>query len=126
MPRTGVGAGLVLPRCNIQAMQWRLDEISFQVAPGAHAVVLLEQAGRHSTNKLVLPQKKRLLPPPPRSPELNPVENAWQLMRENQLSNRVFQSYDQILARCREAWNKLVGYPWSITSVGLRNWAHGF
>jgi hypothetical protein len=29
--------------------------------------------------------------------ELNPVENIWQFMRDNWLSNRVFQSYDDIL-----------------------------
>jgi hypothetical protein len=27
-------------------------------------------------------------------PELNPVENIWQYMRDNWLSNRVFKSYD--------------------------------
>ena len=27
-PERGVGAALVLPRCNTQAMQWHLDEIS--------------------------------------------------------------------------------------------------
>ena len=34
-PARGVGAGLVLPRCNTQAMQWHLDEISALVTPGA-------------------------------------------------------------------------------------------
>ena len=28
---------------------------------------------------------------PPKSPELNPVENIWQFMRDNWLSNRVFK-----------------------------------
>jgi transposase len=30
------------------------------------------------------------MPLPPKSPELNPVENVWQFMRNNWLSNRVF------------------------------------
>jgi transposase len=37
---------------------------------------------------------------PPRSPELNPVENVWQFMRDNWLSNRVFTSYDDIVDHC--------------------------
>ena len=41
-----------------------------------------------------------LLPLPPKSPELNPVENIWQFMRDNWLSNRVFESDDNILDHC--------------------------
>jgi len=56
---------------------------------------------------LAVPDNITLLPRPPRSPELNPVENIWQFMRDNWLSNQVFQTYDDILAHCCEAWNKL-------------------
>lgn len=41
-PARGVGASLLLPRCDTQAMQWRLEEISSQVAPGTHAVLILD------------------------------------------------------------------------------------
>jgi transposase len=34
-----------------------------------------------------------------RSPELNPVENVWQYLRANWLSNRVFETYDEIIAK---------------------------
>ncbi len=125
-PARGVGAALALPRCNTQAMQWHLDEISSQVAPGAHAVILLDQAGWHTTDKLAIPTNITLMPLPPRSPELNPVENIWQFMRDNWLSNRVFQSEEQIVALCCEAWNKLIDRPWKIMSIGRRQWAHGF
>ena len=125
-PARGVGAALVLPRCNSQAMQWHLDEISSQVAPGAHAVILLDQAGWHTTDKLAIPTNITLMPLPPRSPELNPVENIWQFMRDNWLSNRIFKSDDQIVALCCEAWNKLIDQPWKIMSIGRRKWAHGF
>ena len=125
-PARGVGAALVLPRCNTQAMQWHLDEISSQVALGAHAVILLDQAGWHTTDKLEIPTNITLMPLPPRSPELNPVENIWQFMRDNWLSNRIFQSYADIVALCCEAWNKLIERPWKITSIGMREWAHRF
>jgi transposase len=29
---------------------------------------------------------------PPYSPELNPVENVWQFLRQNHLSNRVYET----------------------------------
>ncbi len=107
-------------------MQWHLDEISSQVAPGAHAILLLDRAGWHTTKKLTIPSNITLLPLPPRAPELNPVENVWQFMRANWLSNRVFKSDDQIVALCCEAWNKLVDQPWKIMSIGRRKWAHEF
>ena len=63
-------------------------EISAAVAPGAHAVLMLDQAGWHMSAKLAVPANVTLLPLPPRSPELNPVENIWQFIRDNWLSNR--------------------------------------
>lgn len=107
-------------------MQRHLEEISSQVAPGAHAVIILDQAGWHGSGKLEIPPNITLLHLPPRSPELNPVENIWQFLRDNWLSNEIFKSYDQILDRSCEAWNKLVQQPWTITSIGTRDWAHEF
>jgi hypothetical protein len=95
-PERGTGAALVLPACNTQAMQLHLDEIATEVAPGAHAILILDQAGWHGAKDLRVPSNISLLPLPPRSPELNPQENIWQFMRQNWLSNRVFKSFDDI------------------------------
>jgi transposase len=105
-------------------MNLHLQEISAAVAPGAHAVLLLDQAGWHGSRDLVVPDNITLLPLPPRSPELNPVENVWQFMRDNWLSNRIFSSYADILDHCRHAWNTLVDQPWRIMALGLRQWVH--
>lgn len=108
-------------------MNLHLAEISRNVTPGNHAVVLLDGAGWHQTgDKLTVPDNISLLKLPAYSPELNPVENIWQFMRDNWLSNRVFKSYDDLVDHCCEAWNKLVDQPWRIMSIGLRQWAHGF
>jgi transposase len=125
-PAKGKGAGLVLPSCDTEAMAAQLEEVSQAVAPGAHAVLLLDQAGWHVSPKLKVPANITLLPLPPRSPELNPVENVWQFVRDNWLSNRVFGSYEQIVDHCCDAWNKLIDQPWLIMSIGLRTWAHRF
>ncbi|MBG6206261.1 transposase [Labrenzia sp. EL_126] len=125
-PQRGIGAGLVVPRCNTPMMQLHLDEIAAQVAPGAHALLMMDRAGGHMSGKLQVPDNITILPLPPKAPELNPVENIWQFMRENWLSNRIFKSYEQILAICCQAWNKLIDQPWTIMSIGNRKWAHGF
>jgi transposase len=102
-------------------MAAQLEEVSQAVAPGAQAVLLLDQAGWHVSPKLTVPANITLLPLPPRSPELNPVENVWQFMRDNWLSNRIFGSYEQIVDLCCDAWNKLIDQPWLIMSIGLRD-----
>jgi putative transposase len=105
-------------------MSMQLAEISQAVETGAHAVVLLDQAGWHTSSKLVVPPNISLLALPPKSPELNPTENVWQYMRDNWLSNRVFESTSDIVDHCCHAWNKLIDQPWTIMSIGLRDWAH--
>ena len=124
-PERGTGAALVLPWCNSVTMALHLQEISQAVAPGAHAVVLLDQAGWHTSAKLKVPANISLLPLPPKSPELNPQENVWQYLRGNWLSNRIFASGRDIVAHCCDAWNKLIERPWTIMSIGLRDWIHG-
>jgi len=123
-PARGVGAALVLPSANIEAMNLHLAEISAQIAPGAHAVLTLDGAGWHRPGgKLKLPNNISLLPLPPYSPELNPVENIWQYMRQNHLANRVFDTYSDIIDACCDAWNALVAQPDKITSIATRHWA---
>jgi DDE superfamily endonuclease len=105
----GVGAGLVLPRANVHAMNLHLQEISTQVSPGAFAVLTLDGAGWHQGgDRLTVPDNIGLLHLPPYSPELNPVENIWEFLRHNDLSNRVYATYEAIVDACCIAWNKLI------------------
>src|SRR6267143_190703 len=75
-PARGAGAALVLLACNTEAMQLHLDEIATKVTPGAHAVVVLDQAGWHKLRALKIPSNISLLPLPPRSPELIPRKTS--------------------------------------------------
>jgi len=72
-------------------MALHLEEISQTVTPGAHAVLLLDQAGWHLSAKLDIPGNITLMPLPSKSPELNPVENIWQFMRDNWRPPRTWQ-----------------------------------
>jgi hypothetical protein len=49
---------------------------------------------------------------------------VWQYLRANYLSNRVFENYEAIVEAACEAWNKLISQPQTITSIGMRDWAH--
>ena len=88
---------MAMPFADTHAMQAHLEEISRAVAAGSHAVLLMDRAGWHTTGELKLPDNITLLFLPPRSPELNPAENIWQYLRQTYLSNRVFDSYEDII-----------------------------
>ena len=107
-------------------MNLHLAEISTMVGSGRHAVLLLDQAGWHLSGHVAVPDNLTLLPLPPKCPELNAMENVWQFMRDNWLSNRVFRDHDDIVAHRCHHWNRLVDQPWRIMSIGLRDWTHGF
>lgn len=97
---------------------------SRHISPGAHAVVVLDRAGRHRQGgRLRVPDNISLLHLPPYSPELNPVENVWAHLRSNKLSNRVCATYGTIVDTCCDAWTWLMNQPDRIISIATRAWA---
>jgi hypothetical protein len=123
-PAREVGAAVVMPAANTEAMNEHLKEISGHVSPGAHAALLLDQAGWHQTGgRLCVPDNITLLPLPPYAPELNPMENVWEHLRANKLCRLVWDSYEAVLHACGEAWNFLIEDPSRIRSIGTRDWA---
>lgn len=122
-PERGIGAAVVLPHVNVDAMTIHMAEISRHVTEGAHAVLVLDQAGWHTSPKLRVPENISLLPLPPYAPELNPVEQVWAYLRANLLSHRVWNSYNAIVGGCCDAWNKLMSTPERLASITRRTWA---
>ena len=108
-------------------MQLHLDEKSRNVAEEAHAVLLLDRAGWHtawaSSTCPTITSHADLSAF--HAPQLNPeTENVWQYLRQNWLSNTVFENYDAIIDAACAAWRKLIAQPETITSIGMRDWAH--
>jgi len=122
-PDRGIGAAVVMPDVNTEAMEAHLADMSRRVSVGAHAVLVLDGAGWHTSPKLRVPDNISLLPLPRYSPELNPVENVWEFLRSNFLSHRVWENYDAIVDACCNAWNKLMRMPEQIASITARSWA---
>jgi hypothetical protein len=76
-------------------MNLHLAEIATAVAPGRHAVLLVDRAGWHTSDRLVVSINITIFLLPS-NPELNPVENIWQFMRDNWPLNRLFKSHNDI------------------------------
>ena len=96
-PSTGQGFALVLPEATTGTMQAFLDRFAASLAADEHAVMLLDQAGWHGAHDLSVPGNVTLVPLPPYSPQLNPVERVWLYLRERHLSHRLLDGYEAIV-----------------------------
>jgi hypothetical protein len=85
-----------MPEVNVEAMNEHLAEISRRVCAGAIALLVLAGTDWHTSPRRNVPANIVLLPLPPYSPELNPMENVWEFLRGNFLSLRVWDGYDAI------------------------------
>jgi len=121
-PARDTGVALVLPDVDTEAMNRHLAEISRNVQPGAHAVIIIDGAGWHKANDLVVPSNISLLSLPPYSPELNAQENIWEYLRQNFLAGRIYETYDDIVDACCNAWNALIAETGRIQSIATRDW----
>jgi transposase len=116
-PGTDQAFALALPRVTTEAMALFLAVFAQQLAPGVHAVLLLDRAGWHLTPKLAVPDNITLLPLPACSPELNPVERVWLYLRERFLSHRALRDYKAVLDAACKAWNRLLDEPGRLASL---------
>lgn len=117
---------LILPHVNGDCMQIFLDEISVRY-PDNRMIMVLDGAGWHRNESLVVPDNIQLLKLPPYSPELNPVEHLWDDLREKSFHNVVFNSIDALEDHLEEALRNMendqdrirsiVAWPWIINTL---------
>jgi transposase len=114
---SGAAFGLVMPELNTAVVNQFLEEFSRQLAPGARAVLLWDNAPYHVSGDLVVPANVSLIGLLPYSPELNPVENLWHYLRAHHWSNRVYADYEALLEAATEAWRQVCLDPAKIRSI---------
>ena len=117
---------LILPHVNGTCMQIFLDEVAARY-PEERLVMVMDGAGWHRGQGLVVPENMRLLTLPPYSPELNPVEHLWDELREKWFHNRVFDSIEALedhletgirsMEGSPEIVRSIVSWPWIIDSL---------
>ena len=121
-PATGAELALVLPEATTRTMTVFLAAFSRTLPKGVHAVLVLDRAGWHGAKALKVPANITLVPLPPYSPELNPVERVWLYLRERFLSLRLFKDYLAIVEACCNAWNRLIAEPRRVRSLCHQPW----
>ncbi len=121
-PKTGESFGLILPATNTDCMQVYLNALSKQIKKGRHIALIVDNAGWHKSKGLIIPQNITLIPLPPYSPELNPMEQVWKWMKHNFLSNICFDSYQDIIDKLAVAWNAFENDYDLVKSICQRDW----
>ena len=112
---------LILPQTDTVCMQIFLDEIALRY-PDERIVMVLDGAGWHRSGKLVMPNNMKLLFLPPYSPELNPVENIWEELREKGFDNKVFDSLDDLETQLLHSLKYLEDHPEITKSIAAWPW----
>ena len=116
-PETGDASGLVSPHVNTDVMNAFLEQFSGELPADVHAVMVLDRAGWHVAGALRVPANVTLLHLPPKSPELNPVENLWHYLRSHHWSNRLYPTWNDLKESAIDAWRRVCLTPKLIQSV---------
>jgi len=118
-PIDGESFFLILPNCDTQCMNVFLRELS-AAFPNDYILLPLDNAVWHKAKTLIVPDNIYLVFLPPRTPEMNPVEQIWKEIRKRGFKNALFQSLDKVVDRLCDTCNSLsIDFVKSITG---RDW----
>jgi putative transposase len=110
---------LVLPNCNTECMNVFLRELS-AAYPKDYILVPLDNAVWHKSKKLEIPDNIRLFYLPPRTPEMNPIEQIWKEIRKRGFKNTLFHTLDMVIERLCDTCNSLTNQ--CVKSITGRDW----
>jgi len=93
------------------------EQFAVEVSSNIHVVMVWDQAGFHTSKNLKIPANVTIVPLPPYSPELNPVENLWHYLRSHYWSNRIYADYDALRIAACDAWQQVCLEPAMLRSI---------
>lgn len=120
-PLDGAMASLILPWVDASLMSLFLNHTASQF-PDEHCIVLMDRAGWHIANDLIVPPSMTILPLPPYSPECNPTEQIWKYTRTNGIRNQVFDDLDQVVDVVSSSLHTLHNDPGLVRSMTNFDW----
>lgn len=120
-PLEGEIVPLVMPWVDAEVMSIFLSHTS-ENFPEAFCLMFLDGAGWHKAKELKIPNNIKLLPLPPYSPELNPIEHVWDFLRENAFGNKNFNSLDEVEDTLCSALQYLIQHPSVVKSLTCFSW----
>jgi len=121
-PSTGATEALIAPYMDMEIMKEHLKLISKRTPSGRHAVIIADGAAWHQEYLADQFENITIIKLPPYSPELNPIEQVWQWLRQNELANRCFSGYEDIVNQCSRAWNSFISDTNRVKRLCSRDW----
>lgn len=121
-PKTGEMSSLVSPHMNTHAMSAHLKILS-EEHPDTCNVVVLDGAGWHRAHELEIPDNVKLIPLPPYSPQLNPIEQVWLYIKSHFTQGDYFEDLDQVQERVIEGVCSLLENPQLVKSITRNTYA---
>jgi len=118
-PQTGEGFFLVLPYCDTECMNVFLRELS-SAYPDDYILLVADGASWHRSKGLEIPNNIEMLPLPPYTPELNPIEQIWKEIRKRGFKNEVFATLEKVMDRLCDTIRSLSTA--TIQSITGREW----
>jgi transposase len=123
-PTTGEVYWLILPTVNKELFSMALHEFAKEVGAGENKHILLlvlDQAGWHTSGEVELPEGIHLEFLPTGSPELQPAERLWPLANEA-IANRLFEQISEIEDALVERCVQLLDQPEAIRNLTNYHW----
>lgn len=121
-PASGSVFWLVLPYLNAELMQRFLDEFArTHATQGKRIVMVTDGAPAHRATSLRVPERITLVGLPPYTPELNPTERLWTLVREG-VANRDFSTLDELEHALCTRCQKISLAPAHVTALTNYHW----
>jgi len=120
-PLDGSSDFLILPSMRKEAFDYFLKELSRRY-PDEHIALILDGAASHRSENVDVPENITLIGLPPYSPQLNPIENLWKVMRERFFPNLDFDCMNRLEQNLCDALTHLEQTPEIIRSVTGYKW----
>lgn len=118
-PKTGESFFLVMPYCNTDCMNVFLKSLS-ETYPKDKIMLVCDGASWHTSKGLAIPDNIEILHIPPYTPEMNPIEQIWEELREKGFRNEVFPTLSKVVDRLCSAICDLTAD--TIMSITGRDW----
>ncbi len=125
-PETGETFSMVIPRVNCELMQLYLNEFAENYLDN-RLIVIMDNAGWHTSKILEIPQNMVIWNIPPYSPELNPAEHIWKYLREDKkFNNHTFKSLNEVETKLSNELSELQNEKEIIRNLTNFHWIYSY
>jgi len=99
-PHSGDDCFIIAPKCNTEWTNLFLNELSIKFKDD-YILLSMDNAGWHKSKGLKIPENIRPCYIPPRTPEMNPIEQIWKEVRKRGFKNKLWQPLKTPVHNCQ-------------------------